>query len=156
MPHKMEKLEIKRVNYIFPKLFRLVLYIVLLVIGLFNIFVGQISPAFVKKMHNLFTQKFPFCEALFVNWNLNIQNLPLSLVWTLFQVIILLVIVLAKLRTWALQLQRATKQCTGHISSSWSTFHGGILILYLDWELSLAFEKSCTNLTQGNSLERDI
>ncbi len=63
----MEKLEIKRVNYIFPTLFCLVLYIVLVVVGLFNIFVGQISPAFVKKMHNLFTHKFPFCEALFVN-----------------------------------------------------------------------------------------
>lgn len=53
-----EKGEKKCVNYIFLKLFCLVLDIVLLVIGLYNISVGQISPAFVKKMHNLLTQKF--------------------------------------------------------------------------------------------------
>ena len=47
MPHKMNK--VKCVNYIFLKLFCLVLDIVLLVIGLYNISVGQISPVFVKK-----------------------------------------------------------------------------------------------------------
>ena len=45
----MKKVKKKCVNYIFLKLFCLVLDIVLLVIGLYNISVGQISPAFVKK-----------------------------------------------------------------------------------------------------------
>ena len=93
MPHKMEKLEIKRVNYIFLKLFRLVLYIVLLVIGLFNIFVGQISPAFVKKCTIYSLRNFHFVRRVICKLKFEYSECPFHLCEYYF-VIILLVIVL--------------------------------------------------------------
>ena len=94
MPHKMKKVKKKCVNYIFLKLFCLVLDIVLLVIGLYNISVGQISPAFVKKNAQfidseiLLTQKFSFCEALFVNcfW-LGIRANDSSVSWNQYRLL---------------------------------------------------------------------